>query len=590
MWRNIKKSYSIIRQGNFILYAIILVAISLLMQLLTQVVGYITDHIYSNEYTLWTVFMEEASDQINLTSTDVKSVFGIALLIVVIVLLFILEAWIVSVFGKFTSKVNVHIRKDFVWSALNLPIESYQERSEGYLMKSASQSIELSFFLSQQMVEVIVRPLLSVYFLVVMAFIYPPCSIVVLVSVIVMILATIISGKYENEAGEKVFKEQSKESGFLLEGLRALRSIRNSGSEFVFFREYVNLNQQSAIILSAYKGVKKVFADLPTSVGNITRLVLILVGAFGVFNGNITLGQLITVHGFYCISEYYIRSAIFSGQDIMSVKYQMENLFGLSEEAKKTQAAEAHEDPQKEYSKLKGNIRIEHLTFGYSQQAGPVLNDISMDIPAGSSVAIVGSSGCGKTTLKKIICSRYEPWEGKILYDGRPASEIYKGVLENSIASVDQQIIMFEDTVMNNIKMWDPTQIDADGILAARDAQIHDEIILREGGYKSLIEEDGSNYSGGQRQRIEIARALSMDPTILIMDEATSALDTIVEKKIVESVNCRGITTIVIAHRLSTIRNCDCIYVMDKGRFVGVGSHDELMKTCDVYRTLVTVE
>jgi ABC-type bacteriocin/lantibiotic exporter with double-glycine peptidase domain len=299
----------------------------------------------------------------------------------------------------------------------------------------------------------------------------------------------------------------------------------------------------------------------------------------------------------------YIRSAVHSGEAILSVRYKLENFQEINEEvgeeaissctdfskeknSKKTETI----DIEEEYTKLRGHIRLENVSFGYSKQAGPVLNDISIDIPAGNSIALVGSSGCGKTTLKKLICGRYDPWEGEIFYDDKLRSDIPKPVLTNSIAAVDQQIIMFEDTVMNNIKMWDTTQLDADVILAAKDSEIYDEIILREGGFKSLIEEDGNNYSGGQRQRMEIARALSMEPTVLVLDEATSALDTIVEKRIVEHVRDRGITTIVVAHRLSTIRNCDCIYVMDHGSIIAKGTHDELMNSCEHYRRLVTVE
>ena len=363
---------------------------------------------------------------------------------------------------------------------------------------------------------------------------------------------------------------------------------------------HVRLNRESAKTLRKYNEVKKIFADLPMSIDNFDKLLLILIGIFNVFRGSMTFGQLVYVHGIYCIVSGYIRSTVHSAQDILSLRYQLENMKEICEEAEQygtsgeessgsRASSETETDSEEEFRKLDGHICLSHVCFGYSRRAGEVIKDVSIDIPAGSSVAFVGASGCGKTTLKKLICGRYQPWEGEIFYDGHPAGEVPKQVLSGSIASVDQQIILFEDTIMNNIKMWDPTQYDFDAVLAARDAEIHNDIIRRERGYKALLSENGNNLSGGQRQRIEIARALSMDPSVLVLDEATSALDTIVEKRIVDHVRGRGITTIIVAHRLSTIRNCDCIYVFDAGRIIGQGTHDELMRSCELYQRLVTV-
>lgn len=583
-------AFSLITKKNLrqtLLYALLLVGTSVLLLWITEFAGRITDLVFSGKVTL---------------GTDASDLPMFWKLVLVLILLLILEVWIPQVFARFSASVSTRCRRSFMWSALNLPIDLYQIRSDGYFMESASHTLGLGFFLSKRMVEVIIRPLFAVYYLFFMARSSVPCCLVALCSVAVMAAATLISAEYENKTGRLVFSVQSRESGFLLEGLKAIRSIRNSGSEYVFFREFVRLNRESAKARKPYERAQKVFQGLPASISNITRLALILVGAWGVYQGTLSFGELIFVHGLYCVVADYIRSAVLSGQMILSTKYRLDNLGELCTEAaenEKTASTETKcEDgpgsqtpaPREEYAKLRGHIHLEHVSFGYTRQAGAVLNDISMDIPAGSSVAIVGASGCGKTTLKKLICGRHEPWSGEILYDGVTGRQVPPAVLSNSIASVDQQIVLFGDTVMNNIKMWDSTQLDADAILAAKDAEIHEEVILREGGYHSQLSEDGDNYSGGQRQRMEIARALSMDPSILVMDEATSALDTIVEKRIVDHVRERGITTIVVAHRLSTIRNCDCIYVMDCGRFVNQGTHDQLMDTCELYRRLVTVE
>ncbi len=568
---------SLITGENFydaLLYGCVLLVISILLALIPHLTSAITDAIFSGG----------GSDGSHLFEQQLIGA------LICMMMLILLELLCIPIFAQFSAKVTIGCRKNFLWSAINLPMDFYQIRSDGFFMESAEQVIEVGYFLSKEIVDVLLRPILAVGLLVMMAFVSLPCTIVVAAAVVVMGGASLISAKFEDHQGRIVFYNQCKESNFLMSGLKAIRSIRNSGSEFVFFRDYVKLNRESAKALRPYKGIQKVFAILPAAFGNLAKLALILIGVYSIFRGTLTFGGLVYVHGLYCVVQEYIRTAIFSGQKLMSMKYKIENMQEVCEAKEKEDEDTESAAQQEKLEKLRGKIEVSHISFGYNRFGKKILDDINMEIPAGSSVAIVGASGSGKTTLKKLLTGRYEPWEGQILYDGTDCKNIPAPVMTNSIASVDQQIIMFEDSVMNNIKMWDTTQMDADAILAARDSEIHEEIILREGRYSSLIEEDGGNYSGGQRQRIEIARALSMDPSILVMDEATSALDTVVEKHIVDHVRARGITTIVIAHRLSTIRSCDRIYVMDQGRIVDSGTHDELMQSCELYRKLVTLE
>ncbi|MBO4352154.1 MAG: ATP-binding cassette domain-containing protein, partial [Eggerthellaceae bacterium] len=237
--------------------------------------------------------------------------------------------------------------------------------------------------------------------------------------------------------------------------------------------------------------------------------------------------------------------------------------------------------------KLSGRLDLDGLTFGYSPLAPPVITDFDLHVKPGEWVALVGGSGCGKSTIAKLISGLYEPWEGTVSFDGMPLADVPRLQLKSSLSVVDQDIVLFDATIMENLRLWNMTIDEADVHRGARDAGIHDAIMARPDGYDEAVTSDGANFSGGERQRLEIARALAQNPSILILDEATSALDAKTEEEVMQAIRSRGITCVVVAHRLSTIRDCNQIVVLEHGCVMERGTHDELLALQGRYAELV---
>jgi ABC-type bacteriocin/lantibiotic exporter with double-glycine peptidase domain len=384
-------------------------------------------------------------------------------------------------------------------------------------------------------------------------------------------------------------RDMAKLDSLTVAGTEMIETIKSSGAENGFFEKWsgyqasVNTQKVKTIRLNRYFGL------IPTMVSSLVNVLILATGLYLIIQGNFTVGMLLAFQTMLSSFMSPVTQLADAGSTIREMRTNMERIDDVMEYPVDVEYKD-EENKDTAYDKLTGRVELKNVTFGYSRLAPPLIENFSMTLDVGQKVAFVGGSGCGKSTLSKLISGLYKPWSGEILFDGKPISEIDRNVFTGSLAVVDQDITLFEDTIADNIKMWDNSIEDYEMILAARDASLHEDIMKRDGGYQYKMLEGGKDFSGGQRQRLEIARVLAQDPTIMIMDEATSALDAKTEYEVVKGIKDRGITCIVIAHRLSTIRDCDEIIVMEHGKIVERGRHEELMANHGKYEELIMSE
>lgn len=501
----------------------------------------------------------------------------------------IISAWIQAVYSlRLNGKMAVVGNSSYMWKVFKLPMEFFSQRMAGDIQSRQAANASIASQVVNTIAPLLINTAMMVFYLVVMIRYSWLLSLVGLASVLFdAALSRVISNKRINIT-RVMMRDAGKLSGATVGAMDMIETIKSSGAENGYFERWAgyqaSVNTQNIRFekLDYYLGI------VPGIVSSILDTLVLILGVYLTMRGEFTVGMIMAFRGFMASFMAPAGSVITAGQEIQEMRSGMERIQDVMEYPE--DIAFAEKEGVGSYSKLSGNVSMKNVSFGYSRLAPPLIEDFNLEISPGQRVAFVGMSGCGKSTLAKLISGLYQPWSGEILIDGQRVSDIDRNILTGSVAVVDQDIILFEDTIANNIKMWDNSIEDFEMIMAARDAQIHEDIMQRDGGYQYMLTDGGRDFSGGQRQRIEIARVLAQDPTIIILDEATSALDAKTEYDVVRSIKDRGITCIVIAHRLSTIRDCDEILVMDNGRVVERGTHDELMALGGTYSQLVTNE
>ena len=514
------------------------------------------------------------------------------------VLEFLKDKYSLRIAGSLALKGNV----GFLQHLLHLPMSFYAMRYVGDLQ----QRQHLNERITKSLVDVLAPQLINIALLVLYLILMVSYSLTLsLVGVLAALFNLALIQWFALKRVNLIRTTEQSEGRYFsatVSCIDNMESIKAAGAETGFFAYWSGLWAQKFNRANDADDQEIRMGVVPILITGLVDATVLILGAVFILKGELTIGMLMAFQGFMASFITPVSEVVGASQRIIEMRSQMErvddvmkygapsNLPQLGEASNGAVSSPRQEGAVGASGKLGGDVELRHVTFGYSQMQPPLIEDFSLHIEPGRSVAIVGSSGCGKSTLAKLITGLYKPWSGQVLFDGRDIESIGSEEFTNSVAAIDQNIVLFDDTVAQNIRMWDHSIEDFTMMMACNDAQIRADIVSRPEGFATRLVKGGQNFSGGQRQRMEIATALAKEPVVLIMDEATSALDPKTEDEVMQSVRMMGPTLIVVAHRLSTIRDCDEIIVMDQGRIVQRGTHDELMAQEGLYQELMNNE
>ena len=484
--------------------------------------------------------------------------------------------------GALALKAN----KEYLHHLLRLPMPFFAMRNVGDLQ----QRMHLNQTITSSLVDVLAPQVINIGLMVLYLTLMLSYSFwLTLIGVLAAAINLGIVRYYSNRRIDMTRSMQQSEGQYYsatISCIDNMESIKAAGAETGFFKYWSGLWAHKFNVNANTDKQQAEMALLPLLANGLVNMAVLVLGAYLILKGELTVGMLMAFQGFMGSFLAPVNGIVNASQKIVEMRSQMERVEDVMK------YPEDHRDSEGmiQQGKLGGLLELKHVTFGYSPLQPPLIEDFNLRIEPGHSVAFVGTSGCGKSTLAKLISGLYKPWSGEILFDDRPIESISNEELTNSVAVIDQNVVLFDDTVAQNIRMWDPSIEDFTMMIACNDAQIRADIVSRPEGFGTKIVKGGQNFSGGQRQRIEMATALAKEPAILIMDEATSALDPKTEDEVMKRIRRMGPTQIIVAHRLSTIRDCDEIIVMDQGRILQRGSHQELIAQEGFYRQLMNSE
>jgi NHLM bacteriocin system ABC transporter peptidase/ATP-binding protein len=492
---------------------------------------------------------------------------------------------------KLETKLALATSSKFLWHVFHLPIAFFTQRYSGEIGNRVSLNDKVARLLSGDLANAALNVIVVIFYAILMFSYDVPLTLIGILMAVLNICVVKYVSRARKDGNRRLSNETGKLLGVTTSGISMIETLKASGRENDFFTNWIGYLAKVTNGQQELGWLTVRFNIIPPLLTSLTTTLILGIGALRIMDGQMTLGALVAftylmgnfispVNQLISVGTLLNETESDMGRIDDVINYEVDDQF--TESKQNVKALDGAVD-----NKLVGYFEMKDVTFGYNTTMPALVENFSLKLKPGSRVALVGGSGSGKSTVAKIASGLYRPWKGEILFDGRPKDDIPRHIITDSLAVIDQEVLIFNGTIKENISFWDSTISDKHIIQSARDAAIHDIIAVRKDAYDSKVLEGGSNFSGGQRQRLEIARALATNPSILIMDEATSALDPTAEKLVMDNIKKRGCTCLIVAHRLSTIIDCDEIIVMEYGKIVERGTHQELIKKQGVYAQLI---
>jgi NHLM bacteriocin system ABC transporter peptidase/ATP-binding protein len=473
----------------------------------------------------------------------------------------------------------------FVEYLLRLPASYYAQRYAGEVSSRIALNDNVAEVLSGPLATASIDVLMMAFYIIVMWQFSLNLTLVAGGFALINFAIMFWIARRRAEGNVRLSMASGKTVGVGIAGLQSIRTLKASGLESDFFARWAGFfarlynSQQELSVVNYYLGV------VPPLLSALMSAAILIAGGFDVIRGHMSIGVLVAFQSLATSFLQPVNNLVGLGASMQELEGHLSRLDDVlsSPASEETPLSSATDLPVR----LRGQVEFRDVTFGYSPVTPPLISNLSFRISPGQRIAFVGASGSGKSTVARLLAGLYTPTSGEILFDGIPAASIPREILANSMAMVEQDVLLFKGTVRDNLTLWDASTPEASVIRACRDARIESVIDALPEGITSELLEGAANLSGGQRQRLEIARALSGDPSILIMDEATSALDSETELAVDRNIRARGCSCFVVAHRLSTVRDSDEIVVLDQGRVVERGIHEELIRGNGTYVRLL---